>query len=84
MKAVHALELVALCCEGSIVDPDLIRRTFRQTYVDLYEQIEQVTDIPGLGKNGKGLLRENRAAMTLYQVFKNEIMRRDQLEPIGE
>jgi hypothetical protein len=83
MKAVHALELVALCCEGSVVDRDLVRRTFRQPYIELYDQIEQVTEIPGLHKSGKKLLGENPAAMKLYHEFKNELMIQDQLKPIG-
>jgi hypothetical protein len=83
VRAVNALELVALCCEGGIIDPDLVRRTFRQTYIDLYEQIEQVTDVPGLNKGGKKLLGENHAAMKLYHEFRSEIMHQGQLKPIG-
>ena len=83
MKAVNALELVALCCEGSIVDRDLVRRTFRQSYIDLYDQIEQVIEVPGLDKSGKKLLGENPAAMKLYHDFKAEVMLQDQLKPIG-
>lgn len=83
MKAVNALELVALCCEGGIVDPDLVRRTFQNTYIVLYEQIEQVTDVPGLNKSGKKLLGENHAATQLYEEFRREIMRHGQLKQIG-
>ncbi len=83
MQGTQTLELVALCCEASIVDLDLVRRTFRQSYVDLYEQIEQVVDVPGLNKSGKRLLGENPAAMKLYQQFKTEIMHQGALTPIG-
>ena len=74
LKAMNALELVALCCEAGIIDPDIVRRTFRQTYVELYDQIDQVANVPGLSKTGKKLITENPAAMKLYQTFKQEIM----------
>ncbi|MEW6438767.1 MAG: DUF4760 domain-containing protein [Pseudomonadota bacterium] len=83
LKAVNALELVALCCEGGIVDPDLVRRTFRNTYIHLYDQIDLVIQVPGLNKSGRKLLEENPAALKLYKEFKEEIMLQGQLKPIG-
>jgi hypothetical protein len=83
MRAVNALELVALCCEATIIDPAIVRRTFRQTYIELYEEIEQVGEVPGMNKkSGTTILRENPAAQKWYHEFKREIMTQDQIKPI--
>src|SRR5437870_1639408 len=47
LKAVNTLELVALSVEGGMVDPQVIRRTFRGVFNSIYLQIEAVTEVPG-------------------------------------
>ncbi len=79
LKCVNTLELVALCCEGGMVDPKVIRRTFRAQFVELYHSIEQCIAIPGLTKSGKDLLQENPATMALYKQLQEENMARDRL-----
>ena len=78
----NALELVALCCEAGIIDPDIVRRTFRQTYIELYDQIDQVANVPGISKSGKKLILENPAAMKLYETFKQEIINQGIITPL--
>jgi hypothetical protein len=83
IRVVNALELVAVSCEAEIIDPDVVRRTFRQTYIDLYNEIDQCDDIPGLGKSGRKLLSEHHAAMSLYDSFRQELIAQGQVKSIG-
>ncbi len=76
LNAVHTLELVALCCEGGMVDEQVIKRTFREPFMKLYEVIGSCKEMPALGRNGAALLRENPAAMTFYEGLKREHMDR--------
>lgn len=80
LKVVNTLELVALSCEGGMVDPAVIRRTFRNIFMKLYEQVDRCGELPGLGKTGRDLLKENPAAMTFYQQLLNEHLNRDRLK----
>jgi len=54
-----------------------MERTFRSTFITLYEEINQLTKLPNLGKSGPELLRENRAAMDLYDTFKKQEREQD-------
>ena len=81
LKVVNTLELVALSCEGGMVDPAVIRRTFRNIFMKLYEQVDRCGELPGLGKTGRDLLKENPAAMAFYQQLLNEHLNRDRLKP---
>lgn len=79
VKAVNTLELVALCCEGDMVDTRVIKRTFATEYLKLYNQIEGCSDVPGLNKTGKNLLSENPAAMKFYDELSSEHKNRGSL-----
>ena len=82
LKIVNTLELVALSCEGGMVDPAVIKRTFRTIYMNLYEQVERCGPLPGLEpKTGRDLLKENPAAMAFYQQLLKEHLDRDRLKP---
>jgi hypothetical protein len=39
LMVVNTLELVALCTEGGMVDSQVIRRTFQDVYLELYDQV---------------------------------------------
>jgi hypothetical protein len=41
IKNVNTLELVALCCEGGMVDELVIRRTFRDGFIKHYDAIDK-------------------------------------------
>ena len=79
LKNVNTLELVALSCEGGMVDPAVIKRTFGPLYLALYDQVSVVPEVPGLGKSGLDLLRENPAAMAFYEELRREHMSRGKL-----
>ena len=81
LKVVNTLELVALTCEGGMVDAQVIKRTFRDVYLKLYDQVASVSQVPGLNKSGMDLLRENPAAMAFYEELKLEHMNRGKLTP---
>lgn len=72
LKIVNTLELVALSCEGGMVDARVIKRTFRDVYLRLYEKVQAVPNVPGLNKSGADLLRENPAAMRFFRELQTE------------
>ncbi|WGG52110.1 hypothetical protein [Rugamonas sp. DEMB1] len=82
VKTVNTLELVALCCEGGMIDEKVILRTFRDAFMFHYEQLLRCNIIPGLGKDGPALVRENAAAMAFYKKLEMQRMSRDQINRI--
>lgn len=81
-QAVNTLELVALCCEGGMVDEKVIKRTFRGPFMKLYEAIGECPHMESLRRSGKDLLHENPAAMKFYEKLRKEHMDRDELEAV--
>lgn len=80
IKVVNTLELVALCCEGGMIDEQVIRRTFKDQFMDHYESVERCGLLPGLTTDGKKLLLENRAATQFYQVLSSERLSSDKIK----
>lgn len=78
-EGIHALELVAVCCEGGMVDENVIKRTFRDVFIKTYDQISSCPEMPALRRDGKAILRENPAAMRFYEVLMSEHRDRDKL-----
>lgn len=72
VKAINTLELVALCCEGGMIDEKIIKRTFSGNYMSMYRAIESCNILPGLSKSGKQLLLESRSTSLFYEKLKNE------------
>lgn len=81
-QTVNTLELVALCCEGGMVDEDVIKRTFADQFIYLFEVIQALPEIPALRRSGKQLLNENRAASAFYAKLKGEMLERDKLAKV--
>jgi len=81
LKVVNTLELVALTCEGGMVDAQVIKRTFSELYLKLYDQVDSVAMVPGMNLSGHDLLRQNPAAMAFYDELKREHMNRGKLTP---
>ncbi|MCG3767882.1 DUF4760 domain-containing protein [Vibrio cincinnatiensis] len=80
IKVVNTLELVALCCEGGMIDEQVIRRTFKEQFMQHFESIERCNELPGLSCDGRGLLRENKAASQFYAKLNNENMSSDRMQ----
>ncbi len=74
IRAVNTLELIALLCEGEIIDEQIIKRTFSEQYIKHYENIERCGILKGCGHDGKSLLKENKAAMQFYLKMNNEFI----------
>lgn len=72
VKAVNTLELVALCCEGGMIDEKIIKRTFSDNYMSMYRALESCNSIPGLSKSGKQLLLDSKATSLFYEKLKSE------------
>jgi hypothetical protein len=43
--------------------------------------VDRCGELPGLGKTGRDLLKENPAAVAFYQQLLNEHLNRDRLKP---
>jgi len=82
LNAVHTLELVALCVEGGMVDEAIIKRTFRDAFLQLYDQVESCPYMDRLKKDGKTLVRENKAAMAFHDRLLQEHREQDKPAPL--
>jgi hypothetical protein len=81
IKAVNTLELVALCCEGGMIDEKVIKRTFRDQFMMHYEDIGKCTSLlPGTTYDGKDLLKQNRAATVFYTKLNEEMLSADSIK----
>lgn len=81
VKIVNALELVAICCEGKMIDEQVILRTFNQQFLNHYESIKKCNSIPGLGIDGEQLLLENRATIEYYRKLDTLRLRAGRISP---
>lgn len=73
IKNINTLELVALCCEGDMIDKDLIIRTFMDTYIKNFETIRSLSSFDlggGKMRTGQDLINENDAAQEFYDEIK--------------
>ena len=72
-KTANTLELVAVCWEGRLIDPDVIRRIFADTFIELYETVEQCQNPPSnFPLDGRALLRRSPATQRLYDELRQE------------
>jgi len=84
-KAVNALELIALCCEGGMIDESVIKRTFSHIYMRQYEAISRCPAMDYFGgKDGNAVLAENGATQAFYEKLKREHMDRGKLTTFKE
>jgi hypothetical protein len=72
VKTMNTLELVALCCEGEMVDIDIIKTSFLHPFIELYDLIDQIQDLPGSHKSGRQILMESPIVMSFYQRLTKE------------
>ena len=84
IETVNTLELVALCCEGGMVDKGIIKRTFRDGFMRHYQAINACVSVPGTNKTGSQLLAENRAAMAFYNELIAEHLDADRPTGLGK
>lgn len=80
IKAVNTLELVALCCEGNMVDEDIIKRTFKDQFIKHFENIRDCQKIPSYHLNGREILKENRAATAFYNKLEQDRIEHDRIK----
>jgi hypothetical protein len=67
IKAVNTLELIAITCEGGMIDKSIIKRTFSNQFIKHYDNIKDCKSLPGFeNKNGNDLIKENPATMNFY------------------
>lgn len=82
IKVVNTLELVALCCEGGMIDEMIIRRTFKDQFMEHYSTIEKCASLPGTNFDGKDLLKQNRAAVQFFNSLHSELLNQDRVGKI--
>lgn len=68
-KNLSALELTGACFESQVVSRKLITRTFRDTFMQLYEEIMKIQVKDNMHRDGNDLLNRNNAARKLYSHF---------------
>lgn len=79
IRAVNALELVAVCCEGGMIDEKVIKRIFSYDFMELYDAISSCDKLEGHTKTGKQLLHEAKATTLFYKKLVDEHLHSDQL-----
>ncbi|WP_146012311.1 hypothetical protein [Janthinobacterium sp. AD80] len=82
IKIVNTLELVALCCEGGMIDEKVILRTFRDGYMKHYDEIYKCGVFPSSTLDGEALLKQNKAAMKFYKKLVEDELNRDKIDKI--
>lgn len=72
IKNINALELIALCCEGGMIDEKVILSTFSEQYILHFEAIKNTPKMSGRKKSGAELIKENKAAERFYNKLNNQ------------
>jgi hypothetical protein len=70
LNNINTLELVALCCEGEMIDVSVIKKTFLKPFISLYDQIKMVPAGTALGKSGLQLLEDVPEVTQFYEELK--------------
>ena len=80
IKAINTLELIAITCEGKMIDKIVIKRTFSQQYIKHFDNIKACQRIPGLEpKTGNDLLKENPATLTFYDELMRDLKNKNRI-----
>ena len=82
IKNLNTLELVALCCEGGMIDEGIIKRTFKDQFIMHYDDIKGCQKIPGINESGESLVRQNKAATQFYISLESERLQEDRVKKI--
>lgn len=82
VKVVNTLELVALCCEGGMIDERIIRRTFKDQFMSHYDSVNKCISVPGTTLSGQDFLMQNRAAVQFYNSLNQERLAQDRVTPV--
>ncbi len=72
VKTMNTLELVALCCEGEMIDIDVVKLSFLQPFIQLYDLIDQIQDLPGSHRSGKQILMDSPVVMKFYRRLRQD------------
>ena len=79
VNLVNTLELVAICCEGGMVDENVILRTFKDGFLMHAQSVMDIKTKMPSGKNGEAFLRENRSAYQFYLKLKDQDLKENKL-----
>ncbi|MEK6257560.1 MAG: hypothetical protein AABP62_02980 [Planctomycetota bacterium] len=81
IRTANTLELIAICCEGEMIDKQVILRVFRNQYMFHFLSIDSIVEvIDGIGKNGHDFLMANhRASIAFYKQLEELHLKGDAL-----
>lgn len=83
IKAVNFLELVAISWEGQLIDENIIRRVYSHLYLEMYDNIMDCKNPPkSVSRDGRQMLFESPATISLYELLKSEHASKGKLNPI--
>lgn len=81
VNALNCLELIAVCVEGGMIDPQVITRTFGDVFLSIGGSIEAITqNVPGHSKNGKQMFEDASSAYLYYQQLKKDKLEANRLQ----
>lgn len=66
IKAVNALEMIAICWEANVVDREVIRVSMLDSYLSMHDSINQIAGRLPNGKNGPEVLRASPIVGKVY------------------
>ncbi len=72
VRALNVLELVAVCTEAGMVDPQVMKRVFADNFMRLYRQIVKCRKVPRLNEDGVELLTKVPAVKQLFAELEAE------------
>ena len=62
-----------------MIDEKIIRRTFKDQFMQHYESIDKCTSVPGTSLSGRDFLMQNRAAVQFYNSLNQERLSQDRV-----
>ena len=72
-KAVNTLEAVAMSWQAGIIDKPMVLLSFGKLFEELYNQINQISSVPGTNKSGLELLTQNRAVPAVHKEIQDAL-----------
>ena len=75
IKTVNTLELIAISCEGKMIDEAIIIRSYAHQFVYNFETVQKCPTMPALNnKSGQDLLNECPAVIAFYNKIKQHLI----------
>jgi len=81
IKAANTMELIAITCEGGMIDKSVIKRTFADQFIKHCDNIKACASIPGFtNKTGTDILREAPATLSFYDELMTDLKNKNKIK----